>query len=171
MVSPARCREAAREETTMKGDPEVIKVLGDVLAAELAAINQYFVHAKMCENWGYHKLAAKKREESMEEMKDAELVMDRILFLDGIPNMQRLNPIKIGEDPIEQHRCDLAIELEAVARLNQGIALCRTKNDGGTRELLERILLGEENSVDWLESQLHVVEDIGKERYLAEQLG
>lgn len=155
----------------MKGDPDVITALGDILAAELAAINQYFLHAKMCKNWGYGKLAQKKREESIEEMRDAELLMDRILFLDGVPNMQRMNPIKIGEDPIEQHRANLQIELEAVARLNKAIALCSDKNDGGTRELLERILKGEEESVDWLESQLHVVEDIGRERYLAEQLG
>jgi bacterioferritin len=155
----------------MKGDPDVITALGDILAAELAAINQYFLHSKMCQNWGYGKLAQKKREESIEKMRDAELLMDRILFLDGIPNMQRINPIKVGEDPIEQHRADLQIELEAVARLNKAIALCRDKNDGGTRELLERILKGEEESVDWLESQLHVVEDIGRERYLAEQLG
>jgi bacterioferritin len=155
----------------MKGDPDVITALGDILAAELAAINQYFLHSKMCQNWGYGKLAHKKREESIEEMRDAELLMDRILFLDGVPNMQRMNPIKVGEDPIEQHRVDLQIELEAVARLNKAIALCRDKNDGGTRELLERILKGEEESIDWLESQLHVVEDIGRERYLAEQLG
>ena len=155
----------------MKGDPDVITALSDILAAELAAINQYFLHYKMCQNWGYGKLAHKKREESIEEMKDAEMLMDRILFLDGVPNMQRMNPIKVGEDPIEQHRVDLQIELEAVARLNKAIALCRDKNDGGTRELLERILKGEEESIDWLESQLHVVEDIGRERYLAEQLG
>ena len=88
----------------MKGDPDVIQVLGDVLAAELTAINQYFLHSKMCEHWGYGKLAHKKREESIEEMKDAEAIMDRILFLDGVPNMQRMNPVKVGEDPIEQHR-------------------------------------------------------------------
>jgi bacterioferritin len=155
----------------MKGDPDVIQALADVLAAELAAINQYFLHAKMCEHWGYEKLAKKKREESIEEMRDAEAIMDRILFLDGVPNMQRLDPVKVGEDPIEQHKCDLAIELAAVARLNKAIELCRTKGDAGTREMLEHILKGEESSVDWLESQLHVVQDIGKERYLAEQLG
>lgn len=155
----------------MKGHPEVIKALGDILAAELSAINQYFLHAKMCEHWGYGKLAAKKREESIEEMRDASALMDRILFLDGIPNMQRMDPVKVGEDPIEQHRVDLAIELAAVERLNIAIELCRAKGDGGTRELLERILKGEESSVDWLESQLHVVDDIGKERYLSEQLG
>jgi bacterioferritin len=155
----------------MKGDPDVIQALADVLAAELAAINQYFLHAMMCEHWGYGKLAAKKRAESIEEMKDAEALMDRILFLDGVPNMQRMNPVKVGEDPIEQHRCDLSIEVEAVARLNKAIELCRTKGDAGTREMLEHILKGEEESIDWLESQLHVVQDIGKERYLAEQLG
>lgn len=155
----------------MKGDPEIIKVLDEVLAAELAAINQYFGHAKMCANWGYTKLATKKREESIEEMRDAEVVIDRILFLDGIPNMQRLNPVKLGEDPVEQHRLDLALELEAVARLNKGIALCRDKGDNGTRELLERILKGEEHAVDWLESQLHAIDEIGKVAYLAEQLG
>jgi bacterioferritin len=155
----------------MKGDPDIINALADVLAAELAAINQYFLHSKMCAHWGYEKLAKKKREESIEEMRDAEAIMDRILFLDGIPNMQRLNPVKVGEDPIEQHRADLAIELEAVARLNKAIALCRDRHDNGTREMLERILKGEEDSIDWLESQLHAVQDIGKERYLAEQLG
>jgi bacterioferritin len=155
----------------MKGDPDVIDALGEILAAELAAINQYFLHYKMCENWGYPKLAHKKREESIEEMHDAEQLIDRILFLDGVPNLQRMNPIKVGEDPIEQHRVDLSIELEAVARLNKAIALCRDKNDSGTRELLEHILKGEEKSIDWLEAQLHVIDDIGKERYLAEQLG
>jgi len=154
----------------MKGDPDVIAVLGDVLAAELTAINQYFVHSKMCANWGYHKLAKKKREESIEEMRDAEAIMDRILYFDGIPNMQRMNPVKVGEDPVEQHRVDLALEIEAAARLNRGIAVCRDKGDNGTRELLEGILKGEEHSIEWLESQLHVVADIGRELYLAEQL-
>jgi bacterioferritin len=154
----------------MKGDPDVLQVLGDVLAAELTAINQYFVHAKMCANWGYEKLAKKKREESIEEMRDAEAIMDRILYFDGIPNMQRMNPVKIGEDPIEQHKVDLALEIDAAARLNRGIAVCRDKGDNGTRELLERVLKGEEHSIEWLEAQLHVVADIGRELYLAEQI-
>lgn len=155
----------------MKADPEVIRVLGDVLAAELTAINQYFVHSKMCENWGYKKLAEKKRHESIEEMRDAEAVMNRILYFDGIPNMMRMNPVKVGEDPVEQHKCDLALEVDAVERLNQAIALCRNKGDNGTAEILEHILKGEEESIDWLESQLHIVKDIGRERYLAEQIG
>ena len=154
----------------MKGDPQVLDALADVLAAELTAINQYFLHYKMCGNWGYVRLAKKKREESIEEMKDAEAIMDRILFLDGIPNMMRLNPVKVGENPIEQHELDLALELAAVERLNKAIALCVAKGDNGTRELLEGILKGEEHSVDWLESQLNLVKDLGKERYLAEQI-
>src|SRR5499425_1878798 len=98
----------------MRGDPAVIEVLNDVLTAELTAINQYFIHHKMCENWGYKRLSSKKRSESIEEMKHADRVIERILFLDGTPNMQRLSPVRVGEDPIEQHRLDLELELEAV---------------------------------------------------------
>ena len=124
----------------------------------------------MCENWGYQRLAKKKREESIEEMKHAQDVIARILFLDGVPNMQRLNPVRVGEDPIEQHRLDLALETEAIKRLNDAIELARSKGDNGTREMLEEILEGEEHAADWLEGQLHIVEEIGKERYLAEQI-
>ena len=154
----------------MQGDPQVIEALNEVLTAELTAINQYFAHAKMCANWGYQKLAKKKREESMEEMRDADVVIDRILYLDGVPNVQRLGPISLGEDPVEQHKADLALEKAAVERLNKGIALCREKADNGTRELLEGILKGEEEAVDWLEAQLHIVDEIGKDKYLAEQI-
>jgi bacterioferritin len=154
----------------MRGDPQVIEVLNAVLTAELTAINQYFIHYRMCENWGYLRLAKKKREESVDEMKDADRVIHRILYLDGVPNMQRLGPVRVGEDPIEQHRLDLELETEAIRRLNDAIELSRAKGDNGSRELLEEILEGEERSADWLESQLHVVEEIGKERYLAEQL-
>ena len=155
----------------MQGDPQVLEALNEVLTAELTAINQYFILAKMCADWGYQRLAKKKREESIEEMKDADAVIERILYLDGVPNMQRMNPVRVGEDPIEQHQLDLALEVDAVARYNRAIALAREKGDNGTRALLERILQSEEHSVDWLESQLHVVAQIGKERYLAEQLG
>jgi bacterioferritin len=154
----------------MQGDVKVIEVLNAVLTAELTAVNQYFIHHKMCENWGYQRLSKKKREESLGEMKDADSVIERILYLEGVPNMQRLNPVRVGEDPIEQHKLDLALEKEAIARLNQGIAVCVEKSDNGTRELLEEILVGEEAGADWLESQLHIVEEIGKERYLAEQI-
>lgn len=155
----------------MKADPQVLEVLSDVLAAELSAINQYFIHAKMCANWGYKKLASKKREESIEEMRDADAIMERILYFDGIPNMMRMNPVKVGENPIEQHELDLALEVSAVERLNKGIAVCVAKGDNGTRELLERILKGEEHAIDWLESQLHLIKEIGRERYLSEQIG
>jgi len=154
----------------MQGDAQVIEALNDVLAAELTAINQYFIHHKMCENWGYQRLSNQKREESLGEMKDAQVVIERILYLDGVPNMQRLNPVRVGEDPIEQHRLDLAVETEAIERLNKAIALCRDKADNGTRELLEEILKGEEAGADWLEAQLHIVDEIGKENYLAEQI-
>jgi bacterioferritin len=154
----------------VRGDPEVIEALNAVLTAELTAINQYFVHHKMCENWGYERLSAKKREESLEEMGDANAVIGRILYLDGVPNVQRMNPVRVGEDPVEQHRLDLGLETEAIGRLNEAIALCREKGDNGSRELLEGILKGEEQSADWLEAQLHIVDEIGKERYLAEQI-
>ncbi len=154
----------------MQGNPQVIEALNDVLSAELTAINQYFVHYKMCENWGYQKLSKKKRDESIGEMKDADAVIGRILYFDGVPNMQRMSPVRVGEDPIEQHELDLDVETEAIKRLNDAIALCREKGDNGTRELLEEILEGEEESADWLEAQLYIVNEIGKERYLAEQI-
>jgi bacterioferritin len=154
----------------VKGDTAIIEALNEVLTAELTAINQYFIHHKMCENWGYERLAKKKREESIEEMKHADDVIGRILYFDGIPNMQRISPIRVGENPVEQHKLDLAVESEAVDRLNKAIALCRDKGDNGSRELLEGILVDEEESVDWLEAQLHIIEEIGKEQYLAEQI-
>ena len=154
----------------MRGDAQVIEALNEILSAELSAINQYFVHSKMCENWGYRKLHAKKREESLGEMKDAEEIIERILYLEGTPNLQRLDPVRVGEDPLEQHRLDLEFESEAIKRLNDAIALCRDKGDNGSRELLEHILEGEEESAGWLEAQLHIVEEIGQAPYLAEQI-
>ena len=154
----------------MQGDAQVMEALNDVLTAELTAINQYFVHHKMCANWGYARLSKKKREESIGEMKDADSVIERILYLDGVPNMQRMNPVRVGEDPVEQHRLDLALETEAIKRLNDAIALCRDKGDNGTRELLEEILEGEEESADWLEAQLHLVDEVGQENYLSEMI-
>ena len=155
----------------MKGHQEVIKVLNEVLTSELTAINQYFIHSKMCEDWGFQRLAAKKKEESIEEMKHADAVIARILFLEGVPNMQRYFPVKVGEDPIEQHKVDVELEYDAVKRLNTGIATCRDLGDNGSRELLEMILQQEEEGIDWLEAQLHLIEAIGKERYLSEQIG
>ena len=154
----------------MRGDPAIINALNEILTAELTGINQYFIHHRMCANWGYAKLSSKKRSESIYEMKHADRVIDRILYLDGVPNMQRMNPVRVGEDPIEQHQLDLALEVDAVDRLNKGIALAREKADNGTRDLLEEILVSEEESVDWHETQLHLVKQIGKERYLAEMI-
>lgn len=154
----------------MKGDPKLIDLLNEVLTSELTAINQYFIHAKMLENWGYPRLAKKKREESIEEMRHADKVIERILYLDGVPNMQRLNPVRVGEDVVEQHELDLELELEARERLNRGVQLCTQRGDNGTRTLLEKILSDEEDGIDWLEAQLHIVKEIGKERYLAQQL-
>jgi bacterioferritin len=154
----------------MQGDNDILTALNDILTAELTAINQYFVHYKMLENWGYHRIAKKKREESIEEMKHADDLIARILYLDGVPNLQRLGPVRVGQEPIEMHKLDLALEQEAVTRLNKAIVLCLDKRDAGTRELLEHVLEEEEDAIDWLESQLKIVEDIGRERYLSEQL-
>jgi bacterioferritin len=154
----------------VRGDTAIIEVLNEILTAELTAINQYFIHYKMCENWGYERLAKKKREESIEEMKHADEVIERILFLEGVPNMQRLSPVRVGEDPLEQHKVDLELELEAVKRLNKAIALARDKGDNGTRDLMVEVLKSEEESVEWLEAQLHIVGEIGRENYLSEQL-
>lgn len=154
----------------MRGDPAIINALNEILTAELTGINQYFIHHRMCANWGYAKLSSKKRSESIDEMKHADRVIDRILYLDGVPNMQRMNPVRVGEDPIEQHQLDLALEIDAVERLNKGIALAREKADNGTRDLLEEILVSEEESVDWHETQMHLVKEIGKERYLAQMI-
>ncbi len=154
----------------MQGNEQVIDALNDVLTAELTAINQYFIHHKMCENWGLKKLSHHNREESIEEMKHADDVIERILYLEGIPNMQRLFPVQVGEDVIEQHKLDLELERQAVDRLNKAIALARDSGDNGTRELLEDILTDEEEAIDFLEAQLYLVNEVGKENYLAEQI-
>lgn len=155
----------------MKGDAQVIELLNEVLTAELTAINQYFIHYKMLESWGYSRLAVVKRKESIEEMRHAEEVIDRILYLDGAPNMQRLSPVKVGENPVEMHEVDLALELAAVERLNRGIVVAGQAADNGTRALLEKILKDEEEAVDWLEGQLGMIKDVGRENYLAEMIG
>jgi bacterioferritin len=154
----------------MHGDQDILTALNEILTSELTAINQYFIHHKMLQNWHYLRLSRKKREESIEEMKHADKLIERILYLEGVPNLQRLGPVKVGEEPIEMHKLDLELEREAVARLNKAIALCLSKQEAGTRELLEHLLKEEEESVDWLEAQLKLVSDIGRERYLAEQL-
>ena len=154
----------------MNGHPEIIELLNDVLTAELTAINQYFGHAKMQENWGYKRLADHSRDESIDEMKHADEIIERILYLDGMPNLQRLGPVRLGETPVEQLRLDLEAEVDAVARFNAGIALAVGHGDNGTRELLARILVSEEDHIDWIETQQETIRQIGVEHYLAQQL-
>ncbi len=154
----------------MKGDAAIIDLLNEVLTGELTAVNQYWLHARLCENWGYERLWKKIREESIDEMKHADQLVHRILFLDGLPNLQRLGKINVGETVKEQFELDLALERDALVRLNDGIALARDVGDNGTRELLESILVSEEEHVDWLETQLDLITKLGDTAYLAEQI-
>lgn len=154
----------------MQGDPQILTLLNDVLTAELTAVNQYFLHAKLCDNWGYKRLAEHVRHESIDEMRHAEELTDRILYLDGLPNFQRLYPLHIGETVPEQFESDLELERVAIKRLNDGIAAAVATGDNGTRELLARILVAEEEHADWLETQLTTIEQIGLANYLAQQL-
>lgn len=151
-------------------DNKIIGLLNEVLTAELTAINQYFVHAEMADNWGYEHRYEKVRKEALSEMKHAEKLIERILFLEGVPNVQRLGKIRIGETVPEQLKTDLALEQEAVSRLNAGIEACRKAGDNGSRVLLEEILESEEEHIDWLEAQLTLIEQMGEQNYLAEQI-
>jgi bacterioferritin len=155
----------------MQGHAKVIELLNAVLTSELTAINQYFIHAKMCQNWGFLRIYERVRAESIDEMKHADQLIGRILFLEGIPNLQRLGVVEVGETVKEQFEADLRLEHEAIARLNQGIRFCEEVADNGSRELLERILAGEEEHTDWLETQLSLIARLGEKAYLAEHLG
>ncbi|MFI6776560.1 bacterioferritin [Nocardia sp. NPDC050412] len=150
----------------MEGDKEIISVLNEQLTAELTAINQYFLHAKMQENWGFTKLAKHTRHESIDEMKHAEVLTDRILFLEGLPNYQKLNPLRIGQTVPEQLRADLKIEMEAVDRLRGGIELMRSRGDVTSARIFESILEDEESHVDYLETELDLLEKLGEQLYL-----
>jgi bacterioferritin len=154
----------------VRGDDQILELLNDVLTAELTAVNQYFLHAKLCEHWGYRRLADHGRHESIDEMKHADRVTDRILYLEGVPNYQRLSPLRIGETVPEQFESDLQLERVAIERLNAGIARAVELGDNGTRELLAEILVAEEEHADWLETQLETIRQIGVELYLAQQL-
>lgn len=154
----------------MKGNAKIIETLNEILTGELTAINQYFIHAKMCANWGFHRLAQKIREESISEMKHADELIERILFLEGVPNMQRLEKVRVGETVHEQLKLDLKLEEVAVPRLNKAIAQAVDLGDNATRELLENILTSEEDHVDWLEAQLGLIKQVGEQNYLSQQI-
>lgn len=149
---------------------DVIRVLNEVLTAELTAINQYFLHAKMLGNWGFTRLAGLVRTESIDEMKHADIIIERILYLEGLPNLQRLWNLRIGETPRETFECDLALEDEAIPRLNAGVEICRAAGDNGTRVLLEKILVSEEEHRDWLVTQLELMKRLGENAYFAENM-
>ncbi|MFO0965297.1 MAG: bacterioferritin [Gemmataceae bacterium] len=155
----------------MKGNPQVIEALNGALTVELTAINQYFCQAKMCKNWGFDKLAKKHYEESMGEMKHAEKLIDRILFLEGVPEIARYDVIRVGSDVKEQFENDLTLEMKGVKHYNATVELCVKLQDNGTRELIAPILVESEEHVDWLETQLDLIKSVGLQNYLTEQMG
>lgn len=154
----------------MKGDTRLIEGLNEILTAELTAVNQYFIHAMIYKKWGYEGLAEKIRGESIEEMKHAEVLIERILHLEGIPNLSRIDKIKVGDKITDHLRSDLEVENTAIPRLNRMIALAVEIGDNGTRQLLEQILLSEEEHQQWLEGQLELVRQVGEANYLAQQI-
>jgi bacterioferritin len=154
----------------VKGDTEILKVLQEVLSAELTAINQYFIHARMLRNWRYMRLAEHTEKESIGEMKHAQEAIDRILYFDGVPNMQKYMKINVGKNVPDMMKVDHDLELDAVKRLNRGIALAVQKGDNGSRALFERILVSEEEHIDWIEAQIQQIKDMGADNYLAQQI-
>jgi bacterioferritin len=155
----------------MQGNPKVIASLNEALKEELTAINQYFLHAEMCENWHYHRLGEYIRKQAIDEMKHAETLIERLLFLDAIPNMTELMRLNVGQNVKDQLESDLKLEISAVAMYNRGVEVAREGGDNASRELFERLLKDEEAHVDWLEAQLHQIQEIGYERYLSQQIG
>lgn len=155
----------------MKGSPRVIEALNDGLTIELTAINQYFIQSRMCANWGFHKLAKHHYDESIEEMQHAQLLIDRIIFLEGVPEIARYDVIRAGTDVKEQLQYDLEVELKASRSYNDAAEICREEKDAGSREIVEKIIRESEESLDWLEGQLELIDTIGLELYLQAQMG
>ncbi|MEM8618709.1 MAG: bacterioferritin [Actinomycetota bacterium] len=155
----------------MEGSPKIIEFLNEALTAELTAINQYFAHSKLCDNWGWKQLASKYREESIEEMHDAEKLIDRIILLDGMPNLQRMGSVRIGETVEEQLVLDGELEQAAIERYRRGVVLALEEGDPATRDILESLVAGEEHHLDWIETQQSMIADMGIERYLLAQVG
>jgi len=155
----------------MKGNDKVIEALNAGLTIELTAINQYFIHAKMCNDWGLERLAKHFYDESIEEMRHAELLIDRILFLDGVPEIARYDVIRVGQDVKEQIDNSLTLEQNAVNTYNDGIQLAHQENDGGSREVMEKILAESEESIHWMEAQQHLIDKMGIQLYLASRMG
>jgi bacterioferritin len=154
----------------VKGDPKILDLLNDVLTGELTAINQYFLHSRMCKNWGYKHLAERIYKESIDEMKHADLLIERVLFLDGLPNVQRLGKIMVATSVPEILKSDHALEMAAIPLVNKGIQQCRDAGDNGSEDLLTRILVSEEEHVDWLEAQLELIKQVGEAHYMAQQI-
>ncbi len=155
---------------SVKAGKEIVAALNEVLEGELAAINQYFLHAKMLQNWGYDRLYKKVWDESIDEMKHADVLIERILYLDGIPNVQKIGRVRIGETVEEMFQADIALEEQAIPRLQKYVKLCREQDDEGTRALLSEILRSEEEHLDWLETQQELIKQVGLQGYLAEQI-
>jgi bacterioferritin len=154
----------------VKAGANVVAALNEILTAELTGINQYFLHAKMLKNWGYDRLGQKIYRESIDEMKHADELIERILYLEGVPNVQKLGRIRIGETVPEIFEADLTLEREAIPRLNEAIALCVREGDNGTRVMLDEILESEEEHLDWLETQLYLISELGLPAYLSQQM-
>ena len=154
----------------MKGDAKVIDLLNEILTGELTSINQYFLHGRMLKNWGYARLAQVLHKESIDEMKHADKLIERVLFLEGLPNVQRLGKVNIGQTVPEMLKNDYAVELVAIPLLNRSIATCRDVGDHGTQDMLREILESEEEHVDWLEAQLELIKQVGEAHYLAQQI-
>ena len=159
-----------RDSAAVPGHPDVLELLNEVLTSELTAVNQYFAHAKLQQHWGFSRLAARSRDESLEEMRHAESAIERILYLEGVPNLQRLGAVRVGERVPEQLRLDLELELEALGLYRRGIVLAERLEDHGTRELLVGLLRDEEHHADWLQTQLALLESLGEANYLSQQL-